>query len=249
VYCPDSSGVMRNAGAISQGVGEYGNKVALVTPIEQMLGEPVEPPSSAPHVAYRTRALLGPLAVSGVAPWLLHLFGKAAQRAGRTVLAAPAGPSQSFPVQPLVPGASLGVAYAAGDIALGAVGTVTYRDGNTIYAFGHELDGAGRRSLLLQDAYVYDVVNNPNVAEDTSYKLAAFGHTEGTLTSDTPNAVIGRLDAGPPQIPVDVTARDLDTGGTLLQHTDVADETDVGLPSVASGLDLIAPLAIAQAAT
>ena len=53
---------------------------------------------------------------------------------------------------------------------MGGIGTVTYRDGSNVYAFGHELDGAGRRSLLLQDAYVYSVIGNPN---SLSYKLAA----------------------------------------------------------------------------
>ena len=38
------SATMENIGAISEGIGQYGNNVALVTPIEQMLGEPVEPP-------------------------------------------------------------------------------------------------------------------------------------------------------------------------------------------------------------
>ena len=51
-----------------------------------------------------------------------------------------------------------------GTIAMGAVGTVTYRDGNTVYAFGHPLDDVGRRSLPLQDAYVYDVIDNPSAA-------------------------------------------------------------------------------------
>ena len=75
-------------------------------------------------------------------------------------------------MQPLVPGASVAAAYGAGSIPVGAVGTVTYRDGQTVYAFGHPLDGAGRRSLILQDAFVYYVVANPNTAT-TSYKLAA----------------------------------------------------------------------------
>lgn len=55
VYCPDAFGVMRNAGAISEGIGQYGNNVALVTPIEQMLGEPVDPPSAAPRLTARVR--------------------------------------------------------------------------------------------------------------------------------------------------------------------------------------------------
>ena len=90
---------------------------------------------------------------------------------------------------------------------MGAVGTVTYVDGPTVYAFGHELDGAGRRSLLLQDAYVYYVVNNPDPTEQPSYKLASPGHTEGTLSSDTPNAVIGEVGAPPTTVPVDVTVQ------------------------------------------
>src|SRR5262249_3644813 len=43
VLCDDGSGTLRNIGAISEGIGQYGNDVALVTPIEQMLGEPVLP--------------------------------------------------------------------------------------------------------------------------------------------------------------------------------------------------------------
>ena len=54
IYCPDGDGVSRVIGAISEGIGEYGNKVALATPIEQMLGEPFEPPAAARH----DRALL-----------------------------------------------------------------------------------------------------------------------------------------------------------------------------------------------
>jgi hypothetical protein len=248
VYCDDGSGTRRNIGAISEGVGEYGNKVGLVTPIELMLGEPVRPPAAAHRMTVRGRPLLGPLSVGGLAPGLFHVLQAAGVKAGRTILAAPAGSAASFPVQPLMPGASVGVSYGAGAIPFGAIGTVTYRDGSTVYAFGHPLDGAGRRSLLLQDAYVYYVVNDPNVSTDTSYKLAVPGHTVGTLTADTPNAVIGTVGAQPAMVPVDVTAHDLDTGRTIALHTLAADETDVGLPVGSSITGLLAPLEVGQAA-
>jgi hypothetical protein len=131
---------------------------------------------------------------------------------------------------------------------MGAIGTVTYVDGQTVYAFGHELDGAGRRSLLLGDAYVYDVINNPDPTV-SSYKLASPGHTEGALSSDTSNAVIGEVGTPPPTIPVDVTAHDLGSGRSLSLDTEVADETDIGLPLGNSVVDTIAPLEVAQAAT
>jgi hypothetical protein len=162
------------------------------------------------------------------------------------VIGIPSGSTLSFPVQDLVPGAAVATQYATGAIPLGAVGTVTYRDGNTVYAFGHPLDGAGRRSLILTDAYVYYVINSPDSAVAPSYKLASPGHPEGTLTSDTPNAVIGTVGPGPPTTPVDVTAHDGDTGRTIVLHSQVADETDVGDPLGGSLLGLVAPLQIAQ---
>ncbi|MBV9607084.1 MAG: hypothetical protein JO027_18365 [Solirubrobacterales bacterium] len=252
VYCPDGFGGEGNIGAISEGIGQYGNNVVLVTPIDQMLGEPVIPPSSAPRLAVKPRPLLGPLTVGGLSPALFGVLQRAAAKVGRVVLAAPTSGATvvNFPVQSLVPGASVAASYSSGAIPEGAVGTVTYVNGPTIYAFGHELDGAGRRSLLLQDAYVYDVINNPDPTEaQPSYKLASPGHTLGTITSDTPNAVIGQLGSPPSTVPVDVSARDLDTGGSLALNTQVADETDIGLPLGASQVDTIAPLAVAQAAT
>jgi hypothetical protein len=251
VYCPDAFGTLENAGAISEGIGQYGNNVVLVTPIEQMLGEPVTPPPDTPELAVKARPLVAPLTVGGLSPAVFGLVQRAAARAGRLVVAAPTGGDQvtNFPVQPLIPGASVSASYSSGAVPMGAVGTVTYLDGQTVYAFGHELDGAGRRSLLLQDAYVYYVVNNPDPTEQPSYKLASPGHTEGTLTSDTPNAVIGELGAPPATVPVDVTVKDLDTGLSQSLDTQVADETDIGLPLGSSLVDTIAPLEVAQAAT
>ncbi len=250
VYCPDSTGTPENIGAISEGVGQYGNQVGLATPIQQMLGEPVLPPSSAAVLRAKARPLLGPLTVAGLSPAFMNVLERAGQKAGRTVIGDPAGPGPVFGVQQLVPGASVSASYSTGDVAMGGIGTVAYRDGNTVYAFGHELDGAGRRSLLLQDAYVYDVIDDPNIVSgDTSYKLAAAGHVVGTLTSDTPDAVIGQVGAPPTTIPVTVTANDLDTGNTLTEQSQVADETDVGMPLGTSLLDMIAPLQVGQAAT
>lgn len=249
IYCPDSSGTMENAGAISQSVEQYGNNIVLATPIQQMLGEPVFPPEDLPQFKARTRPLSGPLMVGGLSPALLAVLERAGRRAGRTVLSTPAQGSPAFPPQQLVPGASVGVQYSTGEISSGAIGTVTYTNGQTVYAFGHELDGAGRRSLLLDDAYVYAVIADPNPADSPpGYKLAVPGHALGTLTSDTPSAVIGVLGQLPTLIPVDVTAHDLDTGATISEDSQVADEMDIGQPLGTSMLDTVAPLAVGQAA-
>src|SRR3954470_12410926 len=74
IYCKDSQGVARNIGAIAAGIGDYGNHKALATPIEQMLTEPVVPPSrngaakARSRLARRERPLLAPLTISGLSP-------------------------------------------------------------------------------------------------------------------------------------------------------------------------------------
>ena len=48
----------------------------------------------------------------------------------------------------------------------------------TLWAFGHPLDGLGRRALFLQDAYVFGVIQNPLGIQDLgaiTYKLASAG--------------------------------------------------------------------------
>ena len=56
ILCPDAQGVARNIGAISASVGEYGNDVALATPIEAILGNPVDAPRGRGDRALLARA-------------------------------------------------------------------------------------------------------------------------------------------------------------------------------------------------
>jgi hypothetical protein len=252
VYCRDPDGVARNAGAISEGIGEYGNKVALATPIEEVLGEPVEPPAaarSAPALRRSARRLATPLTFSGISGPVLTALRKAAAKAGRVVYAAPAVQRLSFPVQTLRPGSAVAVSVASGDITSGGIGTVAYTDADSVWAFGHPLDGVGRRSLFLQDAYVYTVVNNPVASgEANTYKLAAPGHDLGTLTNDAPSAIAGRVGALPDRFPVRIAATDLDTKRLEVLSLEVADENGVGLPAGVSSLAQVGPVALAQAA-
>jgi hypothetical protein len=267
IYCPDAAGVMRNIGAISESIGEYGGKVALATPIEEILGTPVDPPSKpaaakdSGHASIATAAwehdllakakpMAEPLVISGVSSSVISGLQVAAQKAGRQLLAAPAGPAGNFPVQTLRPGSAVSTGYSSGDVRVSAVGTVAYTDGPSVWAFGHALEDAGARALLLQDAYVFRVVNNPlQYQTAATYKLAAPGHDLGTLTNDTADAVAGRVGALPHTVPVTVLARDTDTKKQEQLHVQVADESAVDFPSGGSWTSSVAPLTLVQAAT
>ncbi|WP_028058843.1 hypothetical protein [Candidatus Solirubrobacter pratensis] len=266
IYCADGAGVARNIGAISESIGEYGGKVVLATPIEQIVGTPVDPPAKqaakdaghastaragwARDLLARAKPLAAPLTISGVSSTVATALQAAAQKAGRTVLAVPAGPVGGYPKQALVPGAAVGTAYSDGDLRYGAVGTVSYVDGDKVWAFGHPLEDAGPRALLLQDAYVFRVINNPvQLPTAATYKLAALGHDLGTLTNDATDAVAGHTGALPHTVPVTALARDTDTGRTATIRSRVADEAAVDLPSGGSWLTSVGPLAVVQAAT
>ena len=252
IYCPDAQGTQRTIGAISESIGEYGGKVALATPIEAILGNPVDAPraTDARATLARAKPLAAPLTVTGLNTRLGSALQKAAAKRGRMLLAAPAGPLGSFPVQQLRPGSAFGVGYASGDISASAIGTVAYTDADRVWGFGHPLDGVGARSLLLQDAYVFRVVNNPLALGDVAgtYKYAAAGHDIGTLSNDALTAVVGRVGGLPTTVPVRVSATDLDTGAKRSVTTNVADETSVDQPTGGSILPLLAPLAVLQAA-
>src|SRR4051812_49638984 len=55
VYCPGSDGTMKNAGAISETIGDYGGKTVLATPIELILATPVDAPPPNPKAQTTAR--------------------------------------------------------------------------------------------------------------------------------------------------------------------------------------------------
>jgi hypothetical protein len=254
ILCPDGAGVRRNIGAISEGIGEYGNHVVLAMPIEQILragqAEPARASRSPRHAALlrSARPLAGPLTVSGLSRGTLGLLGRAARRAGRQLLAAPAGPLGGFPPQALVPGASVAATVASGDVALGGVGTVAYRDGARVWAFGHALDALGARGLFLEDAYVFGVIDNPIALPELgagTFKLtSAGGHVQGGFRSDTISALAGSVGVAPTSIPLEVVARERGRDGAVSLDTRLADERSLGF---GAGLSLVSPLGAGQA--
>jgi hypothetical protein len=267
IYCPDANGVQRNIGAISESIGDYGGKTVLATPIELMLANPVDPPkpanakgahrkpSARAQAAVRrihregVKPLTGPITISGLSARLGRALEQTGARIGRPVITVPAGPLGSFPPQTLQPGAAVSAGYSSGDVRVGAIGTVSYTDGDRVWAFGHPFESAGARSLLLQDAYVFTVINDPNASiTGGSYKLGVAGHDLGTLTNDASTAIVGRVGALPQTTLVRAAATDHDTGRARLMEANVADETDVDTPTGFTPLGAVAPLAIAEAA-
>ena len=215
IYCPDGAGTNRVIGAISESINEYGGKAALATPIDAIIGTPVDVPGRTNATAARDAAqgrrgvsrkglsprmkaalasakpIVAPMSVSGLTPSVANALTTASAKAGRPVLAVPPGPLGTFPPQTLQPGSAVAVGYSTGDVRTSSVGTVTYVDGDRVWVFGHQLEGVGRRALLLQDAYVFRIVNNPLALGQIGTHLQA-----GVVRPRPRDDQLGRLERG-----------------------------------------------------
>ena len=98
------------------------------------------------------------------------------------------------------PGSAVGVALVSGDAEWAAVGTVTYREGDRILAFGHPIWSAGSIEAPMVGAYVHALLPLQSV----SFKYASGTELIGTMTQDHEKVVSGRLGNPPPMIPLDV---------------------------------------------
>ena len=112
------------------------------------------------------------------------------------------GGESSTPVKSdLDPGSMISLLLVRGDLNLSADCTVTYRQGNNLYACGHRVLAVGPIQIPFAPSHV--VVTVPSLA--SSFKLDAPGEVAGTIRQDRFNAIYGVVgEKNPPMIPVKV---------------------------------------------
>jgi hypothetical protein len=106
-----------------------------------------------------------------------------------------------------LPGSSISVQLVRGDYSLAAAGTVTLRDEDRIYAFGHPFLSLGASDMPMAESSVVTVIPNVN----NSFKLAVPGRMVGSISQDRASGIFGLLRQAPKMIPVKVnlhTSRD-----------------------------------------
>ncbi len=113
--------------------------------------------------------------------------------------------------KPLEAGAMINVALIQGDMVLSAAGTVTYIDGETIYAFGHRFLSSGPTQMPFLRSSVIAVVPNLN----SSFKISASGESLGVMDRDRSTGISGRLGGKADMLPLDITLR---SGGDQRQY-------------------------------
>jgi hypothetical protein len=173
--------------------------VAADSPLVPLLGQQMTP-------------IATPLVFSGITQDSLAMFAPQLMASGLLPVSGVGGAAAITPLAPFndktfPSGSSISVQLVRGDYSLAAAGTVTLRDGDRIYAFGHPFLSLGSSDMPMTECSVVTVVPNTN----NSFKLAVPGQMVGAIAQDRSSGIFGLLGRTPKMIPVKVnlhTSRD-----------------------------------------
>ncbi len=160
-----------------------------------------------------------PITCSGMSPQAMKLMKRMLEPRGVTVLAGPGTKSNPVDVE-LEPGSAGGVRLMSGDFEAASVGTITYREGDQLLAYGHPLMELGRTKMPMCTGWIHDVM--PSI--DRSAKIGSAMVDVGTMFSDTPWSIAGRLGQVPETIPASFHIVDRSRNVTKDFHVQVCDQ-------------------------
>lgn len=151
------------------------------------------------------RPIATPMIMAGFTPATASLLGGAFQDSGFTPVtgsvAAALDEMAARPTRALQAGDAVGVGLMGGDLELGATGTVSYVDGDRVYAFGHPFFNLGPTSFPMTRARVFSLL--PSLM--SSFKISTMDDVIGTFQQDRATAIAGTLGKGPALVPVKLT--------------------------------------------
>src|ERR1700730_9832855 len=165
-----------------------------------------------PLMGQQMQPIATPVVFSGISQESLSLFASELTRSGLLPVSGVGGSAAITPLEPfdektLTPGTSVSVQLVRGDYSIAAAGTVTFRDGEHIYAFGHPFLGLGGSDMPMTESSVITVIPNAY----NSFKLAIPGRMVGSISQDRATGVFGQLGHAARMIPVKInlhTSRD-----------------------------------------
>ena len=100
----------------------------------------------------------------------------------------------------LKPGSMISVQLVTGDLSMGADGTVTYIDGERVYAFGHRFLSVGSTDLPFARSEVLTLL--PSLS--SSFKISSARELMGAISQDRDTAVAGELGRRAAMVPVSI---------------------------------------------
>lgn len=163
---------------------------------------------AAPGSAQVLMPIATPLSITGVAPDVVAKFAPLFQSWGFSPVAGVSGGAtisqlKKATADTLKPGSTIVVPLIRGDYSMAAAGTVTYRDGNRIYAFGHPFLSLGVSDFPMHEGSVVTVMSS----QATSFKISFPTEMVGTISGDRSTGIYGELGHAPKMIPVTINLK------------------------------------------
>jgi hypothetical protein len=101
----------------------------------------------------------------------------------------------------LEPGSAVSAVLMDGDLTVAGTGTLTWRDGDNILAFGHPMTGMGKSAWGMAPAEIITTIPS----YERPYKLANVGPIVGSVVEDRLSAIAGIVGAKPPMAGYEIT--------------------------------------------
>ncbi len=158
------------------------------------------PPGATSPISGEARPIVTPLALSGFTPEALRYMGPWLDEHGFVSAPGGAAPGEGS-CDSILPGSAVGVELVRGDMSATAIGTVTYREGNRVLAFGHPFYALGRVQLPMTAATIHTIF----ASQQISTKVGSATRTCGTLVADRSVGIAGELGPSPTMIPLTVS--------------------------------------------
>lgn len=180
------------------------DKVRNGATIQEALSYPAAPiPVTGGSLAH----IQTPLAISGMTPAAMQQFAPFFNTYGFSpVQSGASGGASRLPSSPskrLEPGSAVSAQLVSGDLDISANGTVTYVDGDKVYAFGHPFLSAGPLDLPMTNAYIISSL----AKLDSSSKIAVPVDVVGAFRQDRATGILGSMAEKASPIPLTITIK------------------------------------------
>lgn len=198
-------------GAIGYGFPNSDGRIGMVTPIEDMVKvwtmDDKDASGFMPRPSSDLMPLATPLMASGYSEDSLEYLAKKMEEFNMVPYASAVTNGDDTPL-PLEEGGAVAASFVTGDLKLGAIGTVTYIDGNRMLAFGHPFMSRGKTSYFMGNSYIFTVVPSHLIP----FKLGSIGADIGIVDQDRGAAISGISGMLPHFTALHVQANDIDNG-------------------------------------
>jgi hypothetical protein len=200
------------AGAVALGFPLSKEAIAGIRPIEDMLRvDPAAKVASIPRKREnflagnaRLEEIATPVSFSGFTAATLEHFGRQLRDLGldpRQGISGGGDPPRALGnPKDIEAGSMISVQLLSGDMSMGADGTVTYIDGDHIYAFGHRFLDEGATEMPFARSEVLALL--PNVS--SSFKISTAREWMGTITEDRNQAISGLMGRRAATVPIEI---------------------------------------------